>query len=73
MNKFYYFKNSDYIIRVPSGFYKKHYWATGISATEKDKIIEIYYSPYVSWDRATRKDWYKITRLLCVENRRSIL
>ena len=73
MSKFYYFKISGYIIRVPLGFYKKcGYWATGISATKKE-IAEIYYSPYAPWDKATRKDWYKVTRLLCVENRRSIL
>lgn len=69
MNKFYYFKSSDYIIRVPLGFYKKcGYWATGVSATTK-VIAEIYYSPHVLWDRATKKDWYKVIRLLCVENR----
>lgn len=69
MNKFYYFKNNDYIIRVPLGFYKKcGYLATGISATKKE-IAEFYYSPYVLWGRATKKDWYKVIRLLCVENR----
>ena len=73
MNKFYYFKDGSYIIRVHSSFYKRgNCWATGVSAIKKEFAI-IYYSPYVLWDRATKKDWYRVIRLLCVEDRRDIL
>ena len=67
MIKFYYFKNSDYIIRVHP-FYvdiKRRCWAKGLSigiSVIKKEITEIYYNPCVLWDRATKKDWYKAIR-----------